>query len=303
MVSSILLLNKPTGIRSASCVHLLRTKFPKRVKVGHGGTLDSTASGLLVILLGNATRLSDYVMMLPKEYKVTLKLGVSTSTLDYSGEIVSQSFFSHITSEKIDAILPAFQGMRMQLPPTVSAIKIQGKRASDLKRGGCPPILAPRPVTVSFIRRISNISKEGEISLFVRCHKGTYIRSIVRDLGEKLGCGATVTELIRLSTGTMKLESALSYQEAEQYNWEEVLNKTLSLQDFAAHFTIYEANTIQEENIKNGLKIRIKEMLPISRGPVPTNIAICVLGKKLFSLGTLELIETNTFFRPRTNIF
>lgn len=140
--------------------------------MGHGGTLDSTADGLLVLLAGAATRLSNYVMMLPKEYMVTIQLGTTTDTLDYDGTVTATYPFRHIQDKDIDRILPAFLGMRMQKPPVISAIKLNGKRASDLKRKGIEPQISPRPVTITSILRTSTISEEGQVSFLLNATKG-----------------------------------------------------------------------------------------------------------------------------------
>lgn len=303
MIEGLLLLNKPRGLRSAQCVSAFRHKLPQKIKVGHGGTLDSTADGLLVLLAGAATRLSNYVMMLPKEYMVTIQLGTTTDTLDYDGTVTATYPFRHIQDKDIDRILPAFLGMRMQKPPVISAIKLNGKRASDLKRKGIEPQISPRPVTITSILRTSTISEEGQVSFFIKCHKGTYIRSIVRDLGYMLGCGAIVGELTRLKIGLLSLDQAISFEELETAAEQDIDKHIMSIGEFIRHFTVFSGDDQTENDLKNGMFISIRKLHCESRGQVPTEVVVCFTGRDLISLGVFVKKENNIFFKPQTNLF
>ena len=208
-VNGLLLIDKPVGMRSTECVNMIRHAFRNSgtpCRVGHAGTLDSTASGLLVILLGAATKLSERVMSLPKEYRATLRLGRSTDTCDAAGATISEGSFDAVTDEDIRRIAFSFLGWRMQRPPEISAVKIKGRPAHKLARAGKEVKIEPRPV---FVRSIScSPLRDGAFDVTVRCGRGTYIRSIARDMGEKLGCGAYVESLRRFSIGPFTVENA-----------------------------------------------------------------------------------------------
>ncbi|MEA3508075.1 MAG: tRNA pseudouridine(55) synthase TruB, partial [Synergistota bacterium] len=201
MDSGFLNLWKPEGVRSSWCVHEAKKLLPRGVKIGHGGTLDSTAEGVLVLLVGKATRLSRYVMALPKTYVVRLRLGVETDTLDASGKIVQEKPFGFVDETMIDVELCRFMGPIMQRPPAVSAIRLQGKRSHSLARSGATVCHRERPVFVRSIRRLTNIRDNGEVTLEIVCGKGTYVRSIVRDLGRNLGACAVTVRLCRVALG------------------------------------------------------------------------------------------------------
>lgn len=206
-INGIILIDKPEGMRSTECVnkikHLLNTR------VGHAGTLDSTASGLLVVLTGSATRLFDYFMTLPKLYRVNLQAGYATDTGDYSGNIIFKPDKDFILNNKnIDDLLPRFYGWRLQRPPEISALKIKGVPAYKLARAGQNLNLKPRMVFIERIKRISSFDNNNCVELEILCGRGTYVRSIVRDIGEYLGCGAFVKNLRRISIGNFCVDSA-----------------------------------------------------------------------------------------------
>jgi tRNA pseudouridine55 synthase len=217
MACGLLLLNKPEGVRSTVCVAALRRALPGRQKVGHGGTLDSTAQGLLILLVGGATRASELVMGLPKIYDVEIRLGEERSTDDYSGEVSFSGPVPQDAAELAEVFLPSFLGTRLQVPPAVSAIHVNGVRAHALSRSGKEPVIQPRPVRVTDIRILSG-PKEGNdtLKLRIRCSRGTYVRSVVRDLGRRLGCGAHVSSLVRTATGLFRLGDALAFDELQR---------------------------------------------------------------------------------------
>ncbi|MDR1875339.1 MAG: tRNA pseudouridine(55) synthase TruB [Synergistaceae bacterium] len=209
MPDGLLLIDKPEGLRSTDCVARVKRAFGGDTRTGHAGTLDSTASGLLVVLLGAATRLSDYVMKLPKTYEATIRLGSATDTCDGSGRTVFCGDASKVDEAAFDGALCSFLGERMQLPPEISALKVGGRPSHRIARAGGGARPAARAVLVTSIRRCSPI-RDGRVKISVSCGKGTYIRSIVRDVGAALACGAHVAELRRLSTGPFSVGDALT---------------------------------------------------------------------------------------------
>lgn len=203
----LLLLDKPAGISSFQALHPLKRVFRGR-KIGHAGTLDPAATGLLVVGVGAATRLLEFLEGLPKCYRFAVKLGVTTDTYDLEGEILEEHDAGHITREQVEALLPEFIGEISQLPPAYSAIKIQGKRACDRVRAGETVTMTPRKVRIERLEIID--FEKGVLTLELDCSKGTYVRTIAHDIGQKLGCGAATDAIRRLSVGPFLVENAVS---------------------------------------------------------------------------------------------
>ncbi len=198
-------IDKPLGMTSHDVVAAVRRAF-KIKKVGHAGTLDPLASGVLVICVGGATRLSDDVMHGEKSYRARVKFGATTTTYDAEGEITSQADASHLTPELIQAAFPAFTGEIDQVPPIYSAIKQGGKKLYDLARAGVDVERAPRRITIH--RLLLHEWMPPEAVIDVDCSAGTYIRSLAFDLGAVLGVGAHLSGLIRTRSGAFSLTHA-----------------------------------------------------------------------------------------------
>jgi len=201
-VCGIVFLDKPSGWSSRRAVNEVARIFSapgqKRIKAGHGGTLDPLATGMLPILLGDATRFAEMGLHAEKSYRVSFDLSYQTDTLDLEGDVTGR-FDGAITRQQLQAALPAFCGAIEQIPPQYSAICIDGKRAHDLARRGRQVEMQPRPVTVQQLHL--QAFDYPLVTLEVTCSKGTYVRSLARDIGLALGMGGCVTELRRVSTG------------------------------------------------------------------------------------------------------
>jgi len=206
-MNGLLVIDKPTGMTSRDAVNRVQRWFPRKTKIGHTGTLDPLATGVLVVCIGAATRLADYVQAMGKSYSSCFRLGATSTTDDADGEITEIPNAKTPTGEEIDAELASFVGMIEQVPPAVSALKLDGRRAHDLARKGEPVRLAARPVRVDAIRVIGYNWPWLEVE--VDCGKGTYIRSIARDLGAKLGCGGLVQTLRRTRVGPFTAEQGI----------------------------------------------------------------------------------------------
>jgi tRNA pseudouridine55 synthase len=203
----LLNLNKPAGITSRDVVNRVQ-RLVKPHKVGHAGTLDPLASGVLVVCLGPATRLIEYVQRMPKRYLATFLLGRQSETEDIEG-IVTELVDPPIPSEaNIRNTLPNFIGCIQQLPPVFSALKVEGKRAYELARQGESPDLKPRPIEVHSIDLIEY--SYPELTLDIRCGSGTYVRSLGRDIARALGTEAVMSALSRTEIGPFHLAQALS---------------------------------------------------------------------------------------------
>ena len=203
----ILVVDKPGGLTSRAVVDRV-VRLIGRVKVGHAGTLDPLASGVLVVCVGPATRLVEEIQSMPKSYRTVVRLGARSDTLDADGRIEHVEDARVPSPEDIEAALAPLVGEVDQVPPAYSALKLGGRRAYDLARGGQAVELAPRRVRIDRIEVIR--SEWPHLELAIDCGSGTYIRSVARDVGEALGCGGLVEVLVRTRIGPFRLEEAVT---------------------------------------------------------------------------------------------
>lgn len=202
----LLNLHKPIGMTSRDAVNRVQ-HIVRPIKVGHAGTLDPLASGVLVLCLGKATRLISFIQDRPKRYRGTFELGKVSTTDDSEGEITETGRLTEFSQQEFASILPQFLGDIAQVPPTYSAVHVNGKRAYELARSGVDLKLEPRTVHIETLEIID--WKLPHFSLEIECGSGTYIRSLGRDLGEAIGCGAYMTDLVRTSIGEFDLGNAI----------------------------------------------------------------------------------------------
>jgi tRNA pseudouridine55 synthase len=209
----VILLDKPYGWTSADAVRKIKFSLQrwfgvKNIKVGHAGTLDPLATGVLVICAGKATRLAEQFQSQIKSYIAEITFGATTPSFDLEKEIDATYPYEHITEEDIRKILPKFTGEIDQIPPLFSAKLVDGNRAYEIARAGNNAPMKPSRITIYQLRILSYNS--GVLSLEIICSKGTYVRSVARDLGVALGSGAHLTDLVRSSSGEFKVENAIS---------------------------------------------------------------------------------------------
>jgi tRNA pseudouridine55 synthase len=197
--NGLLVIDKPGGMTSRDVVNHVQQWFPRKTKIGHTGTLDPLATGVLVVCIGAATRLADYVQAMSKSYASRFRLGATSSTDDADGVVVEQAVQAQPARERIDQALASFEGVIEQVPPAVSAVKVSGRRAHALARQGRDVQLSARRVRIVAIRVTAY--EWPWLDVEVDCGKGTYIRSIARDLGAALGCGGLVQTLRRTRIG------------------------------------------------------------------------------------------------------
>jgi tRNA pseudouridine55 synthase len=203
----VLVIDKPAGMTSHDVVDVIRKRF-KTKKVGHAGTLDPDATGLLLVGVGKATRFLAYAQNAPKRYVATARFGTTTSTQDASGEVLATTACTFSKDELLRS-LEKFTGDIEQIPPMVSAVKIDGERLHAKARRGETVERAARPVTIYQIELIAFIEGDPtEAQLDVRCSSGTYVRTLINDVGDALGCGAHMTTLRRTETGGFSLDEA-----------------------------------------------------------------------------------------------
>jgi len=214
-------LNKPAGFTSHDCVAKMRRLLNTK-KIGHGGTLDPAATGVLPIAVGQATRLLQFLPE-PKAYRALIRLGVTTTTDDLEGEILNSVAKVDLDQEKIVTCLNNFLGTIEQVPPIYSAIKRDGKKLYELARKGETVEIEPRTITIAKIQLLNIYQRDFfAVEVDIDCSPGTYIRAIARDLGEMLGVGGTLANLIRTESCGMKLESSITFAELESQLQQEI---------------------------------------------------------------------------------
>ena len=207
-MNGIVIIDKPSGWTSQDVVARLRRVFGTR-RIGHGGTLDPMATGVLPVFVDRATRGVEFFEHAEKTYEAVLRLGITTDTEDISGTVLTQSPVS-VTQEEFLAVLERFRGEILQIPPMYSALKVNGQKLCDLARKGREVERQPRPIT---IHELTCLEFGGETArLRVRCSKGTYIRTLCKDIGEALGCGGCMEELRRTAAGAYTIEEAVPLQ-------------------------------------------------------------------------------------------
>lgn len=216
----IFLVDKPYGWTSTDAVRKLKFSLQrwfgvKNIKVGHAGTLDPLATGVLMICAGNATKLAESLQAQTKEYIAQITFGSTTPSFDLEKEIDAHFPYSHITEESIKEILPSFTGEIEQIPPIFSAKMIDGTRAYNIARAGKEVKMNPALITINSLEIVSYDSPV--LNIAINCSKGTYVRSIARDLGEALQSGAHLTALIRSASGNFRVTDAISFENLKPF--------------------------------------------------------------------------------------
>ena len=251
-MNGIVIVDKPEGWTSQDVTARLRRVFGTR-RIGHGGTLDPMATGVLPVFVGRATRGVEFFEHAEKTYETLLRLGITTDTEDITGTVLTEQD-AFVTGTMLEEVLPRFRGEILQVPPMYSALKVNGQKLYDLARKGKEVERQPRPIT---IHELTLLGMEAEgIRLRVRCSKGTYIRTLCKDIGEALGCGGCMASLRRVSAGeyteaeAVPLQTLLDTETPEQY-----------LRPVDSMFTGYPAVTLtekQEARCRNGNSFSVK---------------------------------------------
>ena len=253
--SGVLVIDKPAGWTSHQVVGRVR-KLAGTRKVGHAGTLDPMATGVLVIGIGKATRLLGHLALTEKAYDATIRLGVSTVTDDADGEVTATAGAHGVTDYQIETALAALRGELMQVPSAVSAIKIDGVRSYARVRSGQDVALPPRPVTVDRLEVVGRRDLQAsdvdvvDLDVVVECSSGTYIRALARDLGSALGTGGHLTALRRIGARPFTIEQAQTLAEAERG-----LRIVLMEDVVRTSFATLTVNETQANYIRNGRRL------------------------------------------------
>lgn len=252
-MNGILLIDKPSGWTSNDVVIKLKGILHQR-RVGHSGTLDPMATGLLVVFAGRATRAVEFAEAHSKRYIARLSLGIVTDTQDITGNILSRSE-ADISEEKFIEAIKSFEGPQEQLPPMYSAIKVNGKKLYDIARKGGEVERKKRSIEIS---RLEYLGREGEeYILDVSCSKGTYIRTLCHDIGQKLGCGACMTYLRRVEAGEFSVDNAVTIEYVQRAADEgRAVELLMPVDRLFASYPEYAASDVETQRIKCGNEIR-----------------------------------------------
>lgn len=213
MKEGIIVVNKPDGLTSHDVVARVRHKLKIR-RVGHAGTLDPMATGVLILLIGKATKLFNKFVALDKAYRATLILGMTTDSSDICGKILKQNSCENITSRQIEQAFIQFVGEIDQVPPMVSAVKIKGKKLYELARKGIEIERAARRIKI-YSLKIEAIDMP-EVKFSVECSKGTYVRQLAHDIGDVLGCGACISKIERTKVGAFSIDEAVKLEDLNE---------------------------------------------------------------------------------------
>lgn len=266
-MDGVLNVNKPCGPTSHDVVALIR-RVARVKRVGHGGTLDPLATGVLIVCLGSATRIIEYLGDWHKKYRATAVLGIETDSEDVTGAVIRESDSSEVTREMIEAVLSRFVGEIMQTPPMVSAVHHEGRRLYDLAREGKVVEREPRPVEVYSLDLVGfEPGKNASLTFDVECASGTYVRTLCADIGRALGCGAHMSALVRTAVGRFRVEDAVSLevieQRAEQGTLAEVLHP---MDEVLEDMPSVQLSPDDAERIANGIVLPA-ERLSVSQAP------------------------------------
>lgn len=245
-MQGFLLLNKPQGITSFGAVARIKRLAGER-RVGHTGTLDPMATGVLPILLGSATALSSCLLDADKSYTAVIRLGIVTDTCDITGNVIEKNQVQTDDAE-IENILGRFVGDSEQTPPMYSALKHNGERLYELARRGETVEIPKRKITVYKLEKTSPLNENFEFGISVRVSKGTYIRSLCRDIGAALGCGATLTALCRTQTGGFDIADCVSLDDLNEENIKEYIADSETAVKYLPQLTVTEKQAIRFTN-------------------------------------------------------
>ena len=225
----IIPIDKPYGITSFKALahvrYLCTQANEGKVKIGHAGTLDPLATGVLILATGKMTKQIETLQAYTKEYVATLQLGATTPSYDMEHEVNKNFPVEHITRELIDKTLPQFVGDIEQIPPTYSAVKVDGKRAFDYRRSGKEVVLKAKNIHIDEIEVLNFDSEKMQLTIRVGCGKGTYIRALARDLGRAMKSGAYLTALRRTRVGDVKVEDCVNYDQFETWLQQQIIDK------------------------------------------------------------------------------
>lgn len=258
-INGVVVVNKPQNWTSHDCVAVVRRVIGVK-RVGHTGTLDPMATGVLPVCVGTAARINEYLDYDTKTYDCVMKLGIITDTLDIWGEVLEERPVPDMDEAVIAETIMGFTGEISQIPPKYSALKVAGKKLYEYARAGQEVEIKPRKINIKHIS-VNNIDLENkEISFTVECSKGTYIRSLCADIGEKLGCGACMSGLVRTKTGVFTLDDAVDIEAVKKMSREELVSKLFPTDYPLVQFGRVELSANRAKDFVNGKKIPKRDL-------------------------------------------
>jgi tRNA pseudouridine55 synthase len=255
-MNGFLNINKPTGLTSHDVVARVRRLAGKGVKVGHAGTLDPAADGVLPLALGSATRLIEYLTDARKGYRGVVQLGVQTDSDDSEGAVIAERPVPPLDAATVEAAVAPLRGTISQIPPAYSAIHVGGKRAYDLARSGEHVELAPRTVTIERLDVVATTATT--LTIEVECSKGTYIRALARDIGAHLGCGAHLAALTRTFVGAFTLDNATALVDLQAHP-ELLAARLLPPETAIADWPAITLDAAAAQRVRNGLPLNLPD--------------------------------------------
>lgn len=258
-INGVVVVNKPQNWTSHDCVAVVRRVIGVK-RVGHTGTLDPMATGVLPVCVGTAARINEYLDYDTKTYDCVMKLGIITDTLDIWGEVLEERLVPDMDEAVIAETIMDFTGEISQIPPKYSALKVAGKKLYEYARAGQEVEIKPRKINIKHIS-VNNIDLENkEISFTVECSKGTYIRSLCADIGEKLGCGACMSGLVRTKTGVFTLDDTVDIEAVKKMSREELVSKLFPTDYPLVQFGRVELSANRAKDFVNGKKIPKRDL-------------------------------------------
>jgi len=296
-------IDKPPGLTSHDCVNRLRRVFGIK-KIGHGGTLDPSVTGVLPIAIGNATRLISYLQG-SKAYTGTIQLGAKTTTDDMQGEVLSSKNWPILSKDNLNNLLENFRGEILQRPPLFSSVHLKGERAYKKARRGEKFNLEPKKITINKLELVTWSPEEGEIVLDVDCSKGTYIRSLARDIGETVGCGAYLKELRRTKAYSFNENHLVLLPEKLEFYPEKIKPKILKPQNFLKHLSSFKLCANEELlSWRSGREISFKNNVERLQFPNKNEDSICENKNILVfdhknEIAGIALLSTNLTIKPK----
>lgn len=258
-MTGIILLDKPEGITSFGAVARIR-RICSEKKCGHTGTLDPMATGVLTVMLGGGTRFIELLPSHDKAYTATFRLGTVTDTLDITGKVL-ETREVNVTAEQVREKIKAFVGEISQLPPMYSAVSVDGQRLYDLARQGIEVERTPRNVTVFSIDMLSENEQAGEYQISVECSSGTYIRTLISDMGEALGCGAVMTKLRRTKANGFGIENAVTLEQLEAAAENGTLDEiVIPVEKALENYPMIKVTAAQAKRFRNGGELDLQRL-------------------------------------------
>lgn len=296
-MNGIICVNKPQDFTSFDVVAKLRGIL--RIKrLGHGGTLDPMATGVLPVFVGTATKACDIMPDTTKSYLAGFRLGQTSDTQDVTGEILTSSDMP-VSYDDLMSVLPLFRGKILQLPPMYSAVQVNGKRLYDLARQGIEVERTPREIEVTSLEIFEYDEETREGTIEIDCSKGTYIRTIINDIGEKLGCGGIMTSLVRTSSGGFTLDDCYTFEQIQQARDEDRLEELiLPIERVFEKLPKLRLGEAQTRMYRNGVKLDLARIYNI-RDDADT---YAVYGNDGAFIGTAHADRENGILRVGKNL-